>query len=101
MRRTRLCRSQKIRTDARKLMKPAAVNQPGFMSNPHLTVVRKLTPAIFENAWKEFRHKHFTAHFVAHRMILVRKGETDITYFPIETFESENLAIETTQGSLF
>jgi 2'-5' RNA ligase len=40
---------------------------------PHLTVgFRDLTPAAFDQAWAEFKHRSFEARFVAHTLTLLR-----------------------------
>lgn len=92
---------KKIRTETQRLMKMDAENKPHFMTDAHLTIARKLKPWQYEQAWLEFSHKQFTGKFIAKSMVLLGRKEGDIQYKPIQSFEFENLPVDTVQGQLF
>lgn len=48
-------------------------NKPHFIMNPHLTLARKLAPWQYEKAWPEYSERHFSGHFIANGMILLRR----------------------------
>src|SRR4051812_18436211 len=45
---------------AQRLMK-SPDQEPHFIIEPYITLARKLTPAQYEQAWKEYAHRQFTA----------------------------------------
>ena len=92
---------RKIKEQSQRLLKMDSENRPHFMNQPHLTVVRKLKHWQYEQGWLEFRHQHFTGTFVASKMMLLRKKAGDHNFIPIESFEFQNLPVETKQGKLF
>lgn len=92
---------KKIRKDAGRLMLSKMGYKPGFMSNAHLTILRKLNKEIFESVQKDVEKRQFTGKYNASQMLLVRRRPEEFSYSPIESFVFENLPIETTQGLLF
>ena len=92
---------KKIKEQAQRLLKMDSVNRPNFMSQPHLTIVRKLKPWQYEQGWLELSHHHFSENFIATKMMLLRKKSDEKKFTAIETFEFQNLPMETKQGELF
>jgi 2'-5' RNA ligase len=92
---------RKIREDTQRLMKLDADNKPHFITDAHLTIARKLKPWQYEKGWLEYSHRHFIGKFIAGKMILLRKKQGEYRYTPIQSFEFENLPVETRQGELF
>lgn len=92
---------KKIREEGGRLMKLDNENKPYFITDPHLTIARKLKPWQYEQGWNEFSQKHFSGQFVAGKMILLRKKDGEYKFSPIEKFEFQNLPIEIKQGNLF
>lgn len=92
---------KKIREESQRLMKADADNKPHFINDAHLTIARKLKPWQYEKGWLEYSHRHFTGKFIADKMILLRKKDGEYRYTPIQSFEFENLPVETRQGQLF
>lgn len=76
-------------------------NKPHFITNPHLTIARKLLPWQYEKAWIEYSHRYFTGQFIADNMALLKKPLEGKSYQVAQHFEFLNLAIDTTQGQLF
>ena len=87
---------------AQKLMKLDKDNKPHFITEPHLTICRKLLPWQYEKAWAEYEHKNFTARFIADQMKLLRRrpGERQ-PYLTVADFSFQNLPVVTQQGNLF
>jgi len=92
---------RKIREDSQRLMKLDAENKPHFMEGAHLTIARKLKPWQYEQGWNEYSNHHFTGKFIASKMILLRKKQDEYRFSPIESFEFQNLPVESKQGQLF
>ncbi len=92
---------KKIRHDAQKLMKLDAENKPHFLNDSHINLGMKLKPWQFEAAWKGYSHRHFTGRFIAKHMLLLRRKPGETGYKVIQSFDFENLPVDTKQGELF
>jgi 2'-5' RNA ligase len=94
---------------ARQLMTLNKEKKPHLIDDPHLTVARKLLPWQYEQGWNEYRRKHFTAHFIAESMVLLRRPlavSSDRKVVPgkyqkVMQFQFMNLPVTTKQGELF
>src|SRR5688500_16930259 len=86
---------------AQRLMTLNKENKPHFIDDPHLTVARKLLPWQYEQAWLEYKHRHFTGRFIADSMLLIKRKVGDKAYQIVERFEFMNLPVTTKQGELF
>jgi 2'-5' RNA ligase len=93
--------SKTIRQETQRLMKVDPENKPHFLNDYYIAIGRKLKPWQYEQSWLEYSHKHFTARFIASKMLLLKKKHGEFRYKPIGSFEFENLPIETKQGELF
>lgn len=89
-----------LRQNAQKFMKMDKDNKPHFITDPHLTVARKLQPWQYEKGWLEYEHADFHGRFIAdHALLLKRKpGEY---YKQVEKFMFEGIKEEVTQAALF
>ena len=92
---------KKIRTDTQRLMKLDNDNKPHFLTDAHINIAHRLKPWQYEKAWLEYSHKHFTGRFISTYMMLLRKKPDDYKYSVVDTFEFQNMPVETKQGSLF
>jgi 2'-5' RNA ligase len=93
---------KQIRTEAQRLMKLNDDNKPHFITEPHLTIARKLLPWQYEKGWQEYSHKHFTGRFIADAMLLLKRPVGEMKYQIVQRLEFQNLLITTTkQGELF
>ncbi len=86
---------------AQALMKISNDHKPHFMTEPHLTVARKLQPWQYEKGWLEYEHKHFSGRFIADQLLLLKRRVGDKAYQVAARFNLENLPVATTQGQLF
>lgn len=92
--------------DAQNLMKINSDNKPHFITEPHLTIARKLQPWQYEKGWGDYQHKSFTSSFIANHFLLLRRkvevlGNKKNGYQEVARFQFENLPVFTTQGALF
>jgi 2'-5' RNA ligase len=97
---------KQIRSETQRLMKLNDDNKPHFITEPHLTIARKLQPWQYEKGWLEYSHKQFTGRFIASGMLLLRRPLTEpsinrMKYEIVQRFEFENLPVNTKQGELF
>jgi 2'-5' RNA ligase len=77
-------------------------SKPHFITEPHLTIARKLLPWQYEKAWLEYSHTPFAASFMVKEILLLRKEVDTKKYYHIATFPllSKSPAL-TAQGILF
>lgn len=92
--------------EAQNLMKINNDNKPHFITEPHLTIGRKLQPWQYEKSWADYQHKSFTSSFIANHFLLLRRKVEVLSnkkngYQEIARFQFENLPVFTTQGALF
>jgi len=92
--------------EAQSLMKINNDNKPHFITEPHLTIARKLQAWQYEKGWADYQHKSFTSSFIADHFLLLRRKVEVLSnrkngYQEIARFKFENLPVFTTQGALF
>ena len=93
--------AKKIRTEAQKLMKFDDDNKPHFFMEPYVAIAQKIPQEIYEKAWLEYSHRHFTGRFIADSMLLLKREKGTMGYQIVERFEFQNLPVGTVQGDLF
>ena len=86
---------------AQALMKINNDNKPYFITEPHLTICRKLLPWQFEKAWAEYKDKTFSGRFIADKVRLLKRRAGEKRYVTSAVFTLENLPVVTQQGNLF
>jgi 2'-5' RNA ligase len=84
---------------AQKLMKGS--EKPHFITEPHVTVARRLPPQQYEQAWKEYAQLPFSGRFIADHLLLLKRSATMRSYQLVTRFELMDQTAVTTQGSLF
>jgi 2'-5' RNA ligase len=95
--------SKQLRS-AQRLMKAHPDYTPHFLTDPHLTIARKLKPWQYEKGWLKYSHSHFTGKIIADAMLLLKRPLNDDrnrAYQIAERFEFQNLPVSTKQGELF
>ena len=92
---------KQLRSQTQRLMKMNDENKPHFMSEPFITVGRRLKPWQYEKGWLEYSNKHFTGRFIADSMLLLKRPVGELAYQVLQRFEFQNLPISTKQGELF
>lgn len=90
---------KELRT-AKRIMKSPEY-EPYFITEPHLTIARKLQPAQYEKAWLEYAHRSFTGSFIADGMLLLKRRPEEKAYQIVQRLDFMNLPVTTRQGELF
>jgi len=90
----------KVIRQAQKFMKMNKDNKPHFITEPHLTIARKLLPWQYEKAWLEYQQADFHGRFIAEYALLLKRKAGE-KYKPVEKFMFQNEKELITQGSLF
>ena len=86
--------------EARRLMR-APENEPHFISEPIIPIAQKIPSEIFDKASIEYKHRHFTASFIADSMLLLKRREGEYGYQVAQRLEFMNLPVSVKQGDLF
>jgi 2'-5' RNA ligase len=88
--------------EAQRLMKPDEENKPFFITEPHLTIARKLLPWQYEKAWLAYSHSFFTGRFIADSALMLRRTAGEKKYTLVEKFELLGQeSVQVRQGLLF
>ncbi|MFT4153579.1 2'-5' RNA ligase family protein [Parafilimonas sp.] len=89
-----------LRQQAQKFMKMDKDNKPHFITEPHLTIARKLQPWQYEKGWPEYQHATFHGRFIADHALLLKRKEGEY-YKLAEKFAFEGVKDEVKQAELF
>ncbi len=84
------------------LLKFDTEHKPHFITEPHLTIARKLQPWQYEKGLLEYSNTPFTASFMASQILLLKRNVEAKGYTVVATFSLLNKQpAVTTQTSLF
>lgn len=89
-----------LRQTAQKFMKIDKDNKPHFITEPHLTIARKLQPWQYEKGWLEYEQAHFHGRFIADHALLLKRKQGEY-YKQVEKFMFKGIKEEVTQAALF
>ncbi len=89
-----------LRQQAQKFMKLDKDNKPHFITEPHLTIARKLQPWQYEKGWLEYQHANFHGRFIADHALLLKRKSGEY-YKTVEKFMFEGVKEEVKQTNLF
>lgn len=84
----------------KRLMRSEDTN-PYFISEPHLSLARGLTPVQYEQTMQAIAGRHFHASFVADAMLLLKRRSGGHAYQILARFDFEHLPVTARQTSLF
>ena len=87
--------------EAQPLLKYAPGDKPFFLTEPHVTIARKLKPWQHEKAWLQFSNSAFSGRFIASKMTLLRRKVDHNKYEHVADFSFQNESPDATQGNLF
>ncbi len=87
--------------DAQRLMKLDKENKPHFITEPYITIARKLSPWQYEQGWECFNHQHFKGMMIATELTLLKRNVEGGRYKTASKFTMQNLPVFTKQGALF
>ena len=84
------------------LLKIDKEHKPHYITEPHLTIARKLLPWQYEKGWLEYSNTTFTAGFMATEVLLLRRNVEGGRYTTAASFKMQGLGgFNATQASLF
>ena len=89
-----------LRQNAQKFMKMDKDNKPFFITDPHLTIARKLQPWQYEKGWLEYEKANFHGRFIADHALLLRRKNGEF-FKEVEKFRFEGIKEEVKQTNLF
>lgn len=78
-----------------------AAYKPHFITEPHLTIARKLLPWQYEQAWQAYKHQFFSGMFLVKEVLLLRRKLSEKKYQILERFALEGKQQTVVQGGLF
>ena len=90
-----------IRSDAKGLLQVNKETKPMIMLQPHIGIVRKLKPDVFEKSWPGYKASTFNSSFVADEMVMLRRLKHDHKWQLVNRFGFENRTLPSVQGKLF
>lgn len=76
-------------------------NKPHFITEPHITLARKLLPWQYEKGWLEWSRLNSSARFISNEMILLKRRDNVSNYQTVGTFSFLGKKEEVKQSSLF
>ena len=87
---------------AQHLLKFDKEHKPHFITEPHISIARKLLPWQYEKSWLEYSNTPFSASFMVTNLILLKRKTEAKGYTVAATFPLLNKQVAvTTQASLF
>ncbi len=92
---------KQIRVGTQRMMKADPDHDPHFISDPHVTLARKLKPWQFEKGWLEYSNISFSAKMYADSMLLLKRPLGGVPYQIVRSFDFMNMPVATMQGELF
>ncbi|CAN5271670.1 hypothetical protein BH09BAC2_BH09BAC2_01750 [soil metagenome] len=86
----------------KKLMRSPDDQKPHFKEDPFIAVAQRIESEVYDKAWLEYSNKHFTGHFIADKLLLLKRKESDKGPWQIAgVFQFQNLPVSVKQGDLF
>lgn len=83
------------------MIKPDNTNKPHFITDPNLSIARKLAHWQFEQGWREFGNSQFSGKFIADHVLLMRKRPEEKKFEIIGRFKMEGVKHTVEQMQLF
>ncbi len=83
------------------LLKIDGEHKPHFITEPHVTIARKLVPWQYEKAWLEYSNTPFTASFMVNELVLLKRNVDTKKYTVAASFPLLNQPRESVQTALF
>lgn len=74
---------------------------PHFITEPQMTIARKLNAKQYESAWNEYARQTFSGRFMAERLVLLKRPTGLRSFQQLESFDFADKPVKTAQGNLF
>ncbi|MBS1641765.1 MAG: 2'-5' RNA ligase family protein [Bacteroidetes bacterium] len=76
-------------------------NKGHFITEPHITIAKKLLPFQYEKGWNKYMHENFKASFMVNKVLLLKRQINNKNFSVVKQFVLLNKAVPTvTQNSL-
>jgi 2'-5' RNA ligase len=90
-----------INKDVKRSLQLNAETKPMIILHPHVGIVRKLSPQLYERSWPGYQHRSFDETFHTKDMILLRRPLGTKTWQRVYTLEFQGLKPPSVQATLF
>jgi 2'-5' RNA ligase len=90
-----------INKNARKCFQLNAETKPMIILHPHVGLIRKLSPEMYERSWPAYEHLPFDETFRAEQMILLRRPLGTKSWQHVNSLEFQGLKPTSIQTTLF
>jgi 2'-5' RNA ligase len=87
--------------DIQRLLRIDIDHKAHFLSDPIISIGRRLKPWQYEKGWLEFSHRQFTGRCIADAMLLLKRAEGTIPWQIAARLELQNLPVNAKQQELF
>ena len=87
--------------DFQSVLKMDKDHKPHFITEPHITLARKLQVWQYEKGWLEWQQRHFSAKFRVNKMTLLKRRSESNGYRVVEGFPFMEKRTTIHQGLLF
>jgi 2'-5' RNA ligase len=87
--------------EIQKFLRADVDHKAHFLSDPVISIARKLKPWQYEKAWLEYSHWQFTGRCVADAMLLLKRPQGTIPWQIVQRLELQNLPVNSKQQALF
>jgi len=76
-----------LRLKLKPALKGTETFKPIYLSDPHITIARRMTEAQFDQAWTEWKKRRFEASFDADNMLLLKRQLSEKDHQPQSSYQ--------------
>jgi 2'-5' RNA ligase len=87
--------------EIQRLLRTDIDHKAHFLSEPVISIARKLKPWQYEKGWLEYSHRQFTGRCISDALLLLKRPEGTIPWQIVQRLELQNLPVSSKQQSLF
>jgi hypothetical protein len=87
--------------EIQKVLRTDADHKAHFISDPVISIARKLQPWQYEKGWLEYSHRQFTGRCIADALLLLKRTDLQAPWQIVTRLEFEGLPVSTRQQELF
>jgi 2'-5' RNA ligase len=87
--------------EIQRLLRTDIDHKAHFLSDPVISIARRLKPWQYEKGWLEFSHRQFTGRCIADALLLLKRAEGTIPWQIAARLELQNLPVNSRQQELF
>ena len=87
--------------DIQRLLRTDINHKAYFLTDPVISVARKLKPWQYEKGWLEYSHRQFTGRCIADSLLLLKRKEGSLPWQIVQRIELQDLPVQARQQQLF